>query len=164
MIELFTSHSRAMLGSLVRKGIPGPVAEEFVNDAFTAARRKWPQIRTGNPLAYTYKVANNLCAQYWAASAKAPRQEPWPDTEPADERDEYSAITDALAVAEAMKSLSPRLQEVIELRYMKQLSVRETAEKLGISEGTVKSHTSDALKQLRPRLRSGDTEAWEEER
>ncbi|MGW9185984.1 RNA polymerase sigma factor [Streptomyces rubiginosohelvolus] len=163
MIELFSSHSGAMFGSLRRKGIPDPVAEEFVNDAFAAARRKWPQIRTGNPLAYAYKVANNLCAKHWAAIAEAPRQEPWPETDLADGRDEYSAITDALAVAQAMKSLSPRLQEVIELRFIKQLSVRETAEKLSISEGTVKSHTSDAMKQLRPQLQPGDAEGREEE-
>jgi RNA polymerase sigma factor (sigma-70 family) len=109
-------------------------------------------------------VAANLCAQHWVAIAKAPRQEPWPETELSDGRDDYSAIIDSLAVAAAMKSLSPRLQEVIELRFIKQLSVRETAEELGISEGTVKGYTSDAVKQLRPQLRPGHAEGWEEER
>ncbi|MFE3687797.1 RNA polymerase sigma factor [Streptomyces sp. NPDC059095] len=159
VIELYRGNSGAMLGSLVRRGIPRPVAEEYVNDAFTATLRAWGRIRSGKPLAYAYAVANNLCAKHWAAV----HVDPWPDTEPPDVRDDYSEIIDVLALADAMQSLPTRLQEVIELRFMKELSVQEAAHELGLSEGAIKRYTSDAIKKLKPRLSSQDAEGWKEE-
>ncbi|MFJ2407458.1 RNA polymerase sigma factor [Streptomyces xanthochromogenes] len=163
VIELYRVNSKAMLGSLVRRGIPRPVAEEYVNDAFVATRRAWGRIRSGKPLAYAYEVVNNLCAKYWAVVANAP-EDPWPDTDPPDTRDDYREIIDSLTVKGALESLPTRLQEVIELRFMKELSVRETAQELGLSEGAIKRYTSDAIKKLKPQLSSRDAEGGRGER
>jgi RNA polymerase sigma-70 factor (ECF subfamily) len=46
-------------------------------------------------------------------------------------------------------SLPPRLREVIECRYLLELSEAETARSLGIAVGTVKSRTARALERLR---------------
>jgi RNA polymerase sigma-70 factor (ECF subfamily) len=48
-----------------------------------------------------------------------------------------------------LMTLPPQQRAVIVLRYLQDLSVRQTADCLQVSEGTVKSHTSDALKSLR---------------
>ena len=59
------------------------------------------------------------------------------------------APEDAEAVWAAIRSLPPGQRKVIVLRHIWDRSVEETAVDLGISAGTVKSQTSDALNALR---------------
>ncbi|NUR05613.1 MAG: SigE family RNA polymerase sigma factor [Nocardioidaceae bacterium] len=56
---------------------------------------------------------------------------------------------DAIALREALAGLAPRQRAVLVLRYVEDLTERETAEVLGISVGTVKSQARDALARLR---------------
>jgi RNA polymerase sigma factor (sigma-70 family) len=53
---------------------------------------------------------------------------------------------------QAVQRLGPRDREVISLRYLLELSERETAAVLGCPPGTVKSRTARALRRLRPLL------------
>ena len=52
----------------------------------------------------------------------------------------------------ALRNLPPGQRKVVILRHYLGLSVEETAADLGISAGTVKSQTSDALAALRRAL------------
>jgi RNA polymerase sigma-70 factor (ECF subfamily) len=54
-----------------------------------------------------------------------------------------------------LEALPPRLRDALSLRYVLELSERETATALGIRPGTVKSRVSRGLEQLR-RLLGGD--------
>lgn len=55
-------------------------------------------------------------------------------------------------VQQEIETLKPRMREVFELSRQTTLTRREIAEKLGISEETVKSHMHGALKVLKSRL------------
>lgn len=56
------------------------------------------------------------------------------------------------ALRNALLALSPRQRAVIVLRYYEDLTERQTAERLGIGLGTVKSHARDGLARLRALL------------
>jgi RNA polymerase sigma factor (sigma-70 family) len=58
---------------------------------------------------------------------------------------------------EAVAELPSRQREVIACRYLRRMTVRETAEAMGFAEGTVKSAVSAALDKLRDRLRLAET-------
>ena len=68
-----------------------------------------------------------------------------------------STDSDALLdLREAIGSLAPGQRRAVVLRHLWGLSVEETATTLGVSPGTVKSQTSDALQRLRDLLTPTD--------
>ncbi|MFP4105480.1 MAG: RNA polymerase sigma factor [Phycisphaerae bacterium] len=59
-------------------------------------------------------------------------------------------------MAEAMQQLPPRQREALTCRYLRQMSVKETAEAMGCAEGTVKAAAFAALENLRKALDTTD--------
>lgn len=58
----------------------------------------------------------------------------------------------SLVLLQALGDLPPRMRATVMLRFWDDLSVQETAELLGCTDGTVKSATSKALAHLRRRF------------
>lgn len=65
-------------------------------------------------------------------------------------------VEESDALRRALQDLAPGQRAVVVLRHYWGLSVDETADTLGITPGTVKSQTSDALKRLRGVLVGSD--------
>lgn len=57
-------------------------------------------------------------------------------------------VEHASDVAGALAQLAPRERACVMMRYLEHLSVRETADALGLSEGAVKRYVSDAITKL----------------
>jgi RNA polymerase sigma-70 factor, ECF subfamily len=64
------------------------------------------------------------------------------------------------ALARALQSLRPKYREVLVLRDVEHLSIRETAEMLGLTEQTVKTRLSRARLQMRDALAPGIDASW----
>ncbi len=80
------------------------------------------------------------------------RRERASDPADLDRVDDEPAADDTDALWTALRGLAPGQRRVVVLRHYWGLSVEETAADLGISPGTVKSQTSDALARLRVAL------------
>jgi len=88
------------------------------------------------------------------------RRRPWRRESSTDRLpDRTATVADAdrrLDVLSLLAGLPPRRRAVLVLRYFCDLSVEETAQALGCSEGTVKSQAARALETLRAGLQEGD--------
>ncbi len=65
------------------------------------------------------------------------------------EPDATEAVAARMGLSELLDKLAPRKRVILVLRFYCDLSVEETAELLGIAEGTVKSQTAKGLETLR---------------
>lgn len=69
--------------------------------------------------------------------------------ERAERRSSTRLVDDRLLLQEALDQLTLRQRQVVVLRHLEDLSTREVADLLGISEGAVKSTASHAMTRLR---------------
>ncbi|WP_151082516.1 SigE family RNA polymerase sigma factor [Nocardioides cynanchi] len=118
-------------------------AEDLVQTTLLRVVPKWGRIST-SPEAYVRKVlaresVTRWRGRRWRERSTAHLPEPTA-TEPTDDR---------MALRDALATLSPRQRAVLVLRYYDDLTEPATAEVLGISVGTVKSHARDGLARLR---------------
>ncbi|MFT3888642.1 MAG: SigE family RNA polymerase sigma factor [Arachnia sp.] len=123
-------------------------AEDAAQEALLRTHRRWRRVT--DPLAYARRaVATILIDQ---------SRRPWRREIPTERSHDGSVADGSGALGErdevlrALARLSPRQRGCVVLRYYQDLSVAETAETLGVSEGTVKRATSDALATLRTLL------------
>ena len=124
-------------------------AEDIVQDALARLYVNWPRVtRADNVDSYVRRILVN--------SHYSDRRRPWrresPSTSIELPLEPGLDVEDAEAVWSAIRSLPPRQRRVVVLRHIWDLSVEETAADLGVSTGTVKSQTSDALATLRRAL------------
>jgi RNA polymerase sigma-70 factor (sigma-E family) len=127
------------------------LAEDLVQSALTKLYVAWPSFqRADNPQAYTRRVLVNALSderrRLWRRREHSTAE--LPELPRSDQPGE--AVTDGLRTA--LRELPPKMRAAVVFRYFHDLTVTETAEALGCSEGTVKSQTSRALARLRSAL------------
>ena len=127
-------------------------AEDIVQDALARLYANWDRVsRADNVEGYVRRILVN--------SHYSDRRRPWRRESPSTSLDlppfaPEVAQEDADVIWAAIRRLPPGQRKVIVLRHIWDRSVEETAADLGISSGTVKTQTRDALAALRHALES----------
>lgn len=142
-----TAHqSRLLRAAYAITGDPA-LADDLVQDALVKLAKKWHRLRDEQAFAYTRTIIYRDHATWWR------RRRDIPTDTVAETRDvptDPHGPTDVrLSLHEALAHLTPKQRAVVALRYLEDLSERQTAEVLGVSVGTVKSQTSVGLAKLR---------------
>lgn len=122
------------------------LAVEAVDEAFVRAFERWGQVqRCREPAAWVFRVAVN-----WASSWRRKwSRRPTRPVETLDRGHEDRTVdTDVL---DQVRGLPPGQRDTLVLRFVFDLSVADTAEALGVSQGTVKSRVNRALQALAQR-------------
>ncbi len=128
-------------------------AEDLVQTALLKAVPRWDRIQEHEP--YVRRILANESVSRW-------RRRRWRETSTEslpELPDEGPELEGRLVLRRALGQLAPRQRAVIVLRYFDDLTESQTAEVLGISVGTVKSQSRDAIARLRALVPGLDDEA-----
>ncbi|KRA39034.1 MULTISPECIES: SigE family RNA polymerase sigma factor [unclassified Nocardioides] len=127
------------------------LAEDLVQAALAKTYAHWHQVREpAAARAYARRIMVNTATSWFRRRSFGERPtEQVPDRPAAGARDEHDDRLRRLDMVAALAQLPPRQRAVVVLRFYEDLSVRETAAALGVTDGTVKSQTSLALERLR---------------
>jgi len=119
-------------------------AEDLVQTALVKVVPKWSRI-ADHPEPYVRQVLARESINRW-------RRRRWRELTTDDLPEtgvEDGDATDRAVLRAALLGLSPRQRAVVVLRYYEDLTERETADRLGLSLGTVKSYAREGLARLR---------------
>jgi RNA polymerase sigma-70 factor (sigma-E family) len=151
---------RAEYGNLVRLArlLLDDVAtsEEVVQDAFVALQLRWRTIREPDKAAAWLRsaVLNGARSQLRRRRVRE-RFVPGSSVGPPADRGALAA-DEHRRVVEALRQLPRRQQEALVLRFYLELNERETADAMGVSTGSVKTHIHRGLAALTPLLEEDD--------
>ncbi len=140
---------RPLVGTLTVKLGDVETAQELAQEALARSWQRWDEVGAMEaPDRWVFRVALNLSSSWLRRRGAERRAKNRLDaglTSPPDPRD-------VIELREAIRTLPKREREVVTLRYYGGLSVRDVAEVLGISDGSVKSAAFDARTRLRRQL------------
>jgi RNA polymerase sigma-70 factor, ECF subfamily len=126
------------------------VASDAMDEAFARALEHGDSIRT--PVPWLYRTAFRLALEELRRERRSPREV---GTGP-ESHDEPDPGLDG--VMTAMRNLSANQRAAMFLHYVADLSVREVAERLGMSPATVKVHLHRGRRRLRELLGTEEAE------
>ena len=129
-------------------------AEDLLQTAFVKLYVAWPRLRDPDAAeAYTRRILVRANIDESRRPWRRERTSLDGHDRPAETAPAYEERS---ALVEALQRLPAMQRKVVVLRHMIGLSVAEAADELGISEGTVKSHTSRGLAALEKALLATD--------
>ncbi len=160
--EAFARFVRAHSASLFRTAylMTGDYhrAEDLLQTSLVKVYQRWPRVaQMGAPVAYTRTVLVNQTTSWWRRRSSRETPQPLPDQ--ATWSGGVDHVEEHHRVWAAVLTLPPRQRAVIVLRYYEDLSEAQIADTLGISPGTVKSHSHAATQRLAELLGEPTTSA-----
>ena len=171
LAELFESHRAKLLAMLQRRLDPSLAArldaEDLLSETFLEARRRWPDYRrrpAASPYVWLYGLARERLIAAWRRATRLCRDArsdlPWParssvqlgmglvaDGTTPEEAAERREVQDRMA--RALARLPDRDREILWMRHYDELTFREAAEALGVTESAATLRYVRALKRLR---------------
>lgn len=147
------------------------LAEDLTQEVFVQALRALEGYDWRGSIApWLLRIARNTVTDHWRRRARRPER-PLSAVEFGDEDDEHGRagrlaaeldpadlaradlVLDRELVVSAARSLTELQQQVLALRFASGLSIRETADVMGKTEGAIKNLQHHAVKALRRQLR-----------
>lgn len=122
------------------------LAEDLVQTALFKTAKSWRRIR-GNPEAYARRILHHENVSRWRRTRHV-RESVLDESTP----DRASVVPDtdlSVTLEHALAQLTERQRSLLVLRFYEDLTEVQTAHVLGISPGTVKTSTRQALSRLR---------------
>jgi RNA polymerase sigma-70 factor (ECF subfamily) len=136
--------------------VPSSQVDDLVNETFLRAWRSLQQFRWQgtDPVAWILVIARNLAADYWSLSRnrrELAAEDPAIYAQPTAHRGADDIVIDlveAERLRDAVRQLPPAQRQCLELRFLAERSVRETAVAMGRQDAAVRSLQLRALKAL----------------
>jgi len=127
-------------------------AEDAVQEALALAWRGWPRLREANRFgAWFDRIVVNVCYERLRSRRRAGSITP---AEPGDvtAADQIAATVARDTVGRALLSLTPEQRIVVVLRFWRDLSIEDIAERVGVPSGTVRSRLHYAMRTLKAEI------------
>lgn len=129
------------------------LAEDLVQDTLAKVYVRWhAPLRSPieNPVAYAQTALTRTFLS--SRRRRSSTERPTADLPEGSVTDETDLSATRIALLDALAGLGPADRVVLVLRYLEDLSVEETAQRMGVSPGAVRSRSMRALERVRPLL------------
>jgi RNA polymerase sigma factor (sigma-70 family) len=137
--------------------VPGADSSDLAQEAFLRILRYNRATSVESPRAYLFQVAANV-AHEWAvrSHSRSPHRSQWLDELVADDSPECDATRAETQseISRALGSLTPRQREILQLHFAEGSGRLQIAERLALSERTVKRELFNSYAKLRAALTS----------
>lgn len=138
------------------------LAEDLTQETFLRYFAQTSYIHRGKQLAYLYTIARNLCIDYYRKPKHVPWKEEWEfsgnswsDQERKMREHPMEQVEGMISLEMAVEKLPREMQELILLRYVNELSIREICRITGLSRSSEYRIEKEALRRLKEILEEG---------
>ena len=153
VIELYRAHHLNLVRLAALVAPEDGMAEDLVQEAFVRLYKAWPRIReTEKVSAYLRATVVNLARGRGRRITTARRHVPGPPADSASAEDVAMRSQAGSEIVGELRRLPARQRECLVLRYFEGLREGEIAATLGISLGSVRTHTTRGMAALRAHL------------
>jgi RNA polymerase sigma-70 factor (sigma-E family) len=148
--ELYSTHYRSLvrLAALLIRDIA--TAEEVVQDSFVAMHNGWRRLcDSDRALSYLLQSVVKRSRSVLRHRVVTDRNAPEPPANMPNAEHGAVVFLERSAVVAALRGMPPRQREALVLRFYGDMSEAQIASVMGISRGSVKTHTASAMSALR---------------